>query len=181
MVPAAPSQGPSVSGSRSVGPTGGARTKEESWGARVSHGDFDGVIVDAERRGIDKSLAESSAPELSALADAARYARRQDVARRALMAERARYPGSVQARDAPFFLGGLAESQKNDAASLDWYDVYLRESASGAYASQALGRKMMLVQRLQGSDGVRPIASEYLARFPDGPYAPSARKLLQLP
>jgi TolA-binding protein len=155
------------------------RADEQSWGVRVAHGDFDGVIEDAERRGIDKALAESSAVDLAALADAARYARRQDVARRALMAQRTRYPGSVQARDAPFFLGGLSEGQKNDTASLEWYDVYLRESANGAYASQALGRKLMLVQRLQSSDAARPIATEYLARFPEGPYAPSARKLLQ--
>ena len=142
------------------------------------HGDFDGVIAEAERQGVDKALAESTVADLAALADAARYARRDDLARRALMAQRARYPGSVQARDAAFFLGGLAEGQKNDAASLEWYDVYLGENANGVYASQALGRKMMLVQRLRGTGNARPIAAEYLARFPDGPYASSADKLL---
>jgi TolA-binding protein len=116
--------------------------------------------------------------DLAALADAARYARRPDLARRALIAQRERYPGSMQARDASFFLGGLAEGQKNDAASLEWYDVYLGENTNGAYASQALGRKMMLVQRLTGPESARPIATEYLARFPDGPYAGSAARVL---
>jgi TolA-binding protein len=176
---AAPNRAPSLPGPRNTGAAVSGHAEEQAWGTRVAHGDFDGVIADAERRGIDRALAESSAVDLAALADAARYARRQDVARRALMAQRTRYPGSVQARDAPFFLGGLSESQKNDTASLEWYDVYLRESGNGAYASQAFGRKMMLVQRLQSSDAARPIATEYLARFPDGPYAPSARKLLQ--
>jgi len=174
----APINAPSTSGFHDAGATARGRAEEQSWGARVAHGDFDSVIADAERRGIDKALAESAVVDLAALADAARYARHQDLARRALVAERTRYPGSMQAGDAPFFLGGLAESQKNDAASLEWYDVYLRESPSGVYGSQALGRKMMLVQRLRGAESARPIAAEYLARFPDGPYASSANKLL---
>ena len=160
------------------GPTAKTRAEAPSWGARVAHGDFEGVVADAERRGLERALTESTAADLAALADAARYARRQDVARRALSAQRARYPGSTQAHDAAFFLGGLAEGQKADSASLDWYDVYLGESPDGAYASQALGRKMMLLQRLRGPQGARAVADEYLARFPEGPYAGSARKLL---
>ena len=162
-------------------PTGpaGARAEELNWNTRVAHGDFDGVIEDADRRGIDKVLVESTPVELAALADAARYARRRDVAKRALTAERSRYPDSLQARDAPFFLGSIDEAQKNDAAAIEWYDVYLRESADGAYASQALGRKMVLAQRIRDFESARAIATAYLARFPDGPYASSARKLLQ--
>lgn len=174
--------GRSASGSPSrVAPTGptSARAEEPNWNTRVAHGDFDGVIEDADRRGIDKVLAESTPIELAALADAARYARRRDVAKRALTAERSRYPDSLQARDAPFFLGSIDEAQKNDAAAIEWYDVYLRESADGAYASQALGRKMVLAQRIRDVDSARAIATTYLARFPDGPYASSARKLLQ--
>jgi hypothetical protein len=37
----------------------------------------------------------------------------------------------------------------------------------------------MIVHRLRGIDGSRPIALDYIERFPDGPYVPSARKLLQ--
>jgi hypothetical protein len=160
------------------------RVDAPSWKGRVAHGDFDGVVADAERMGLDKALAESTAADLAALADAARYARRQDLARRALLASRSRYPGSMPARDASFFLGGLAEgngaaAERDEGAALDWYDVYLREDPHGAYASQALGRKMMLVQHRQGLDSARSIASEYLARFPDGPYAVAANKLLR--
>lgn len=151
-----------------------------SWAGRVARGDFEGVIEGAERRGIDRALAEAPLVDLAALADAARYAHRPDVARRALTVERTRFPGSVQARDAAFFLGGLAESQGEDAAALDWYETYMRESSSGAYASQALGRRIMLVQRLRGTEDARRVASEYLERFRDGPYAPYARKLLQM-
>jgi TolA-binding protein len=172
---AAPAEAPA--GTRSHG-----HVEAPRWKGRVAHGDFEGVIADAERRGVDRVLAESPVADLAALADAARYARRQDLARRALMAQRARYPGSMQARDASFFLGGLAESapgERDDAVSVDWYDVYLGENPEGAYASQALGRKMMLLQRLKGPDGARAIVSEYLARFPDGPYAGAANRLLR--
>ena len=48
--------------------------------------------------------------DLAALADAARYRRHDDVARRALLAQRRRFPGSPRAADAAFFLGRLDEN-----------------------------------------------------------------------
>ncbi len=150
------------------------------WTSRVARGDFEGVIAGAERRGLDRALLEAPLVDLAALADAARYAHRPDLARRALTAQRSRFASSVRARDAAFFLGSIDESQGNEGGALEWYDTYLRESPTGAYASQALGRKMMLVQRLRGSDEAQSIAGDYLARFHDGPYAPNARALLQM-
>jgi TolA-binding protein len=158
---------------------GGAAGTSPSWTVRVAQGNFQEVIEDAERRGVDRTLADGSLADLAALADAARYGRRQDIARRVLIAERMRFPGSVRAEDAAFFLGDLAEGSNDDATSLDWNETYLRESPDGAYASQALGRKMMIVQRLRGTDEARPLAVTYLQRFPDGPYTSYARKLLQ--
>jgi hypothetical protein len=152
-----------------------------SWAARAAHGDFSDIVADAERRGIDRALADAPLGDLAALADAARYTRRPDLARRALLSERARFPQTVQARDAAFFLGGIAESSGDDGAALTWDETYLRESPTGAYASQALGRKMMIVRRLRGTPDARAIAAEYLRRFADGPYAASARKILTVP
>jgi hypothetical protein len=152
-----------------------------TWASRVARGDFQGILEEAERHGVDRTLTDAPLGDLAALADAARYARRQDVARRALMAERTRFPGSVQARDAAFFLGGLAETAGDDAGALSWNETYLDESPSGALASQALGRKMMIVRRLRGPDEARVVAAEYLRRFHDGPYAPYARKLQPSP
>ena len=174
-VAAAAAATPPVPVQRSSATRGG-----EGWPSRVGHGDFGAVISDAERRGLDVSLAEASAVDLAALADAARYARRPELARRALTATRARFPAAIQARDAAFFLGGLAESDKSDARAIDWYDLYLREGPEGAYASQALGRKMVLVERTRGIESALPVAIQYLQRFGDGPYAPAARKLLQV-
>jgi hypothetical protein len=154
----------------------------ETWASRLTHGDFQGVLADAERRGLDGVLASAPAGDLNALADAARFARHGDVARRALLAERDRFPGSPQGREAAFFLGGLSEDQAGTSAlksALDWYDCYLRESPHGGFARAVLGRKMVLVQKLRGSAAARPIAEEYLQRFSDGPYAGTARKLVE--
>jgi TolA-binding protein len=175
---AARSHAASGAAAREVGR--GAAANDSAWSARVARGDFDAVLASAEKRGLDRALAEAPLSDLGALADAARYAHRAEVARRALAAQRTRFPSSLQARDAAFFLGGLDETQGDEAGALDWYGTYLRESPSGAYASQALGRKMMLVQRLRGSGEARAIANDYVDRFPNGPYAPNAHALLQM-
>ena len=45
----------------------------------------------------------------------------------------------------------------------------MAESPRGTYAAQALGRQMILVHKLRGASAARPIATEYLARFPTAP------------
>jgi TolA-binding protein len=172
--PAPPAPSTSAVTTAAPHPSAGA-----TWSSRVARGDFSGVLEAAERRGVDRTLAEASLPDLASVAAAARYERRADVARRALASLRTRFPGSVQARDAAFFLGDLAEARDDGATALESYETYLRESPNGPYASQALGRKLLLVQRSQGAAAARPLAGEYLERFPDGAYAPSARHLLQ--
>jgi len=157
------------------------RASESGWAARLSRGEFDAVVAAAERRGIARTLDEADGEDLAALADAARYARRTELAQRALLAELRRFPRSV-GRDAAFFLGGLAEERAGAgaaAAALDWYDRYLRQSPRGSYASQALGRKMAMQERLGHPDEARAVAEDYLAQFPKGPYADRARALLR--
>jgi hypothetical protein len=149
--------------------------RELDWRKKAAAGAFADVIDAAERRGLDTTLATAPLDDLAALADSARYARRTSIARRTLLAERARFPHSSAAHDAAFLLGRLAEDDGSGA--LDWYDRYLVESPRGAYASQALGRKMMLVYQARGEAAARSIAADYLARFPGGAYAATARKL----
>lgn len=176
------------SGARARTRTSGASPggSSETWAAALSAGDFDGILQDAERRGLDASLERTRATELAALADAARYRRRDDVARRALLAERARFPRSARSRDAAFLLGRLEETSEGGSRSggvraLEWYDRYLQEAPLGAYASEALGRKMTATARLQGRRAAREVAATYLRRFPNGSYAPTARGLLDAP
>ncbi|HTQ06748.1 MAG TPA: hypothetical protein VMI54_22985, partial [Polyangiaceae bacterium] len=152
-----------------------APSRELDWRKKAAAGAFNDVIDAAERRGLDATLATAPLDDLAALADSARYARRTSIARRTLLAERARFAHSAASHDAAFLLGRLAEDDGSGA--LDWYDRYLAESPHGAYASQALGRKMMLVYQERGAAAARSLAADYLERFPDGAYAATARKL----
>jgi hypothetical protein len=148
-----------------------------AWTRAVAQGHFNVVLDEAERRGLERTLASSSLEELAALADAARYAGRSAVAKRVLLAERQRFAGSAPARDAAFFLGRIAEDGGGGAG--EWYERYLEESPRGAYASQALGRKMMLLYQQRGRAAAEPVALDYLSRYPNGPYAAAARKIDQ--
>jgi TolA-binding protein len=124
---------------------------------------------------LDRTLTGGSLEDLGALADAARYAGRSAVAKRVLLAERQRFAGSGPARDAAFFLGRIAEDSGGGA--IEWYERYVAESPRGPYASQAFGRKMMLLHKQRGAMAAKPVASEYLKRYPNGPYAAAARKI----
>jgi len=177
---AARSRAVAVRGMPSVAPAPVAA--DMNWSTLIKQGDFHGVLADAEQRGLARTLETASAADLNLLADAARYVRRGDVARRTLLAERERFPGSASAREAAFFLGGLAEDDPgvtSAKAAVEWYERYMKDLPHGNYAAQALGRQMILVHKLQGAGAARPIATQYLERFPKGPYADAARKLLQ--
>jgi len=145
------------------------------WRKKAAQGDFAYVIAAAEKRGLDATLATVQLDDLAALADSARYARRSALAKRVLVAERSRFPNSAPARDAAFFLGRIAEDEGGSAS--EWYDRYLNESPHGAYASQALGRKMMLAYKQRGAKAAQTLAADYLGRYPNGSYAGTARKI----
>jgi hypothetical protein len=152
-----------------------ARPAGMDWRKKAARGEFSEVLDAAERRGLDATLAAASLGDLGALADSARYARRPSLAKRVLLAERSRFPGSGPARDAAFFLGRIAEDEGTGA--IEWYDRYLSESPGDTYASQALGRKMMIVYQRRGATAAGVTAREYLERFPSGSYAGSAQKI----
>jgi len=152
-----------------------------NWTAELAAGHFATILQQAEQRGLETSLAEVSSDDLAALADAARYSRREDVARRALAAQRRRFPKSARANDAAFLLGRLEETAQHPELALAWYERCLSESPHGTYTSEALGRKMTVVQRLYGAARARPLAEEYLRRFGNGTYAAAARALTRGP
>lgn len=154
-----------------------------TWASRVASGAFKGVVDEADATGVERCLAEIPAASLQALADAARYVRRTDLARRALLAERRRFVGSVGAHDAAFLIGRLAEDSSGDSReALAWYDRYLGEGEDGehgTYASEALGRKMMTLDRLGEGAEARIAAERYLELFAGGAFASRARRIQQ--
>jgi ferric-dicitrate binding protein FerR (iron transport regulator) len=154
----------------------------EEWADLLARGDFDGIVEQAKRKGIDVCIAADSQTNLAALADAARYTHRGDLARRSLLALRARFPSADRARDAAFFLARLSETTGQGAReALSWYDRYLDEAAGGSYAEEALGRELILLRRSEGNARARDVARLYVRAYPHGIYATAAAGLLQDP
>src|SRR5690606_31993108 len=185
-----PVPGSSVSGGRGIqgdAPEPVARTPEPGssasgrrrWRDALASGRWDQILSEAERDGVEATLETASRDDLLALADAARYRRRTDLARSALLAVRRRFPNAVEAA---FLLGRVEELRPGaTAAAIGWYDEYLVRAPRGTYAAEALGRKMILTNELAGREKARPLAEEYLRRFPSGSYAGAARALQQVP
>jgi hypothetical protein len=172
-----PEAPPAVSGatpaaSASAGP-------RRSWSSRVAAGEFQGVLAEADERGVDAVLEQGSLDDVVALSDAARYGRRGDVARRALSAVRRRFPGSPSGKSAAFLLGRMADDGGSPGAAIPLYEAYLSESPNGTFAAEALGRRMRAVSRSRGAPAARPLAEDYLRRYPAGAYAAAARQILE--
>jgi hypothetical protein len=162
-------------------PAGAGRAEgDRRWAVALAAGHLDRILAEAERAGLKATLERASSDDLLALADAARYRRRMELARDALLAERRRFPDSPRALDAAFLLGRVEEaSDRGFARALEWYDEYLTRAPTGTYASEALGRKMTLTSKLEGPSRARPLAEEYLRRFPAGTYAGPARAFVR--
>lgn len=157
-----------------------APRSELSWSELLTEGRFSAVVAQAEARGLEDVLSRASSADLAALADAARFSKNSAVAESALRAERARFPESAGAYDAAFLLGQLYEAKSPASSEAEsWYETYLSEAPAGAYAAEALGHKMLVVERRARRAAI-PIAREYLERFPDGAYERNAQAILAL-
>jgi len=148
------------------------------WSERLADGDAAGILAEAQRRGVASVLRTASSEDLAALADAARFQMQDRLARRVLLTQRDRFPGTLRAKEASFLLGRLADGRSERTAdALAWYERYLHEAPSGAYAAEAMGRMMIALERQQRMDEARAVASAYLRRFPQGVYARTAREV----
>ena len=157
-------------------PTADAASQRARWSERLADGDAAGIVAEAQRRGIINVLATASSEDLAALADAARFRGQDHLARRVLLAQRGRFPGTLRAEEASFLLGRLADGPGGRSAdALAWYDRYLHEAPSGGYSAEAMGRMMIVLERQQRIDEARAVATAYLRRFPQGVYARAAR------
>jgi hypothetical protein len=137
------------------------------------------IVEIAEQSGVDSITSSMTSADLIALGNAARFNGKPAIATKAYSAVRQRFGGSADAASAAFFLGRLAETSTPTAA-MNWYDKYQTESPNGVWLADALGRKLVLSNQLRGRDATLGAAKEYLERFPAGPYAGFARKLLSL-
>lgn len=149
-----------------------------AWSRRIAAGEYALVLHEAEDRGLNAVLGGGSLVDIAALADAARYLHRADIARRALLVERSRFPRSQEAGAAGFLLARLVEEEGDTTSAVEGYGGYLRESPQGPFAQEALGRQLALLWKRGERAAARPLAEEYRQRFPKGPYAPIARDIV---
>jgi TolA-binding protein len=163
---------------RKHAPPAAPATVRESWPKLVANGEFDSVVQQANERGLDACLKTCGASDLRALADAARYTNRGEVAERALMALRQRFAGSGESRAAAFLLGRLYEGRGATEKAESFYQTYLSEAPSGALAAEALAGKMRTILAARGRAAAEPVARDYLSRYPEGVHAKPARRIL---
>jgi len=174
LQPSIPSPSPTPAASTVAKLTG-----DHQWSRKLARGQWDRILQDADHIGVEATLSEASSEDLFALANAARYRHRFDLARSTLLAERRRFPGSPRTLEAIYLLGRVEESRETGTAqAIVWYDEYLTRSPTGPLVGEALGRKMTLTEKLEGPARARSLAEDYLRRFPKGNYAGSARELL---
>lgn len=126
-----------------------------------------------------QALAKRPAADLGALADAARYQRRPEIAVKALLALRKRFASHSLATEAAFQLGRIEETAGNRKLALAWYNQYLRDAPRGAFVGEALGRQMEGAAHLQGRNAARPLAETYLRKFAQGDFSDTARELIE--
>ena len=150
----------------------------ESWSKLVASGDFENVVRQANERGLDACLKTCGASDLRALADAARYTSRSEIAERALTTLRQRFAGSAESRAAGFLLGRLFEARGAAGTAQGWYETYLSEAPSGSFAADALAGKMRTILTTRGRAAAEPVARDYLSRYPEGVHAKPARRIL---
>jgi ferric-dicitrate binding protein FerR (iron transport regulator) len=185
--PALAARAPAASGSQAAPGVAEERPPAEApipapsfarWPERLADGGAAGILAEAQRRGMARVLADASSEDLAALADAARFRKQDALARRVMLTQRRRFGGTLRAEEASFLLGRLADGPGGRASeALTWYERYLREAPAGAYAAEAMGRMMLVLERQQRTEQARAVAATYLRRFPQGVYARAARAL----
>jgi transmembrane sensor len=163
---------------RELAPSGRS-TNKDRWRELLAAGRLAQGLSAAERVGFERVCQAATAKELLALGDAGRFFGSPMRAVTALRVLRQRFPGSMEAGTAAFTLGRIAfEKQHAYSDAAGWFETYLREQPSGPLMGDAFGR--LMEARLQSGDheGAHANAQQYLRRFPEGPYASEARRLL---
>jgi len=156
--------------------TRAAESAAPSYRDLARRGEFQAIVTAARRTGIERVLAAKGPSELHELAQAARYTGQTALAEKVFFYLGSQHARAPEGRGAAFFRGRLAEDGGRLSQAQQHYHAYLSQGG-GAYAAEALGRELTLVQKLKGPAAARPLANEYLRRFPRGAYRDLARTL----
>jgi FecR protein len=154
--------------------------RRDEWPQLVAKGQFERVVEEAKALG-DAVPTRLTERELTAVAQAAGYTGETRLAERCWRFLRQHFAPSPGASKAAFYLARIAEHRGDTRSAMDWLEAYSKESPSGAFAAEALGRRLLLLRRGEGARGARAreAAREYLRRFPEGAYREAAQSTLE--
>jgi transmembrane sensor len=156
-----------------------ADTLDARWKELADDGRYEDALAAAEKRGFHRLCRQLGAASLLRLAEVARFAGRVDRAEQALWLLRERFPKRRESAIAAYTLGRSAFDQKGSyGEAAKWFEAYLRQQPSGPLAREALGRLMEAQQRQGRNDSAKQTARRYLDRYPDGPHADIAARLI---
>jgi transmembrane sensor len=160
-------------------PAPSAAPSERGWRELLRAGEHGEALKAAERADFKQVCQSATQGELLGLSDAARISGDLDKSTHALVTLRQRFPGSPNAATAAFSLGRIAfERRAAYAEAVRWFSTYLNEAPNGPLMGDAVGRLMEARYRQGDRAAARADAERYLHRFPKGPYASVAKRLL---
>jgi transmembrane sensor len=150
------------------------RPPAASWTKLAEAGDYDAAYAAARATGLGAVMRGSSGDELLRFAQVSLLSGHRETGRDALLACRRRFAGSDAAAVAAYQLGRASPP----AEAARWFSSYLAERPSGPLAREASGRLVEARSDSGDAAAAREAAARYLARYPDGPHAPLARRVL---
>jgi transmembrane sensor len=159
-----------------------AETKDKAphWTSYFDDADYAAAwqLLSEQPGGIHSEAERANANTLLDLADVARFTKHHKDASELLEQLRVRFPGSDEAGEAAFTLGRIAADRGSLAKAASHFEQYLDERPTGSLVDDALGRLMDSYEALGQTDDAKATAERYLARFPKGPHAGKAQKIL---
>jgi TolA-binding protein len=151
-----------------------------SWQSALQQKDWDAALPFLLKADTVHIVAATDENSLWELANWLRHQRHPGISGTLFESYRQRYPGTERAATAAFLLGKSALDQAaNPERAVHWLKIYLAESPNGFLREEALGRILSVAESSDKPHDFAPYATEYLTRFPEGPYAPGAERLLK--
>jgi hypothetical protein len=144
---------PARSASRPLPPLRGEVSSQRpacDFAGPVSKGQFEATLSRARHLGFDTALTECPPRGLFALADAARYLGKYDLAKKALLAIQKRSP--EDSSKAAFFLGRLEEARGNLELALDYYRRAVQGDPEPHFAQEAKAGTVRIAKRMRSRD-----------------------------
>ena len=143
--------------------------------------DYAGALESAEKSGLldagkSRNLAQD---DLWMFANAARYARRVNLANDLFAAYRSRFSGTPRAHTAAFLLGKSAMGLRDLGAAKKWFGLYLAETPNGPLAEEALGHLIDIHANMGNKPRAQQLARDYLSKYSGGYFSKQAHQVLK--